>query len=132
MNVVTLIGRVSKDVYYKEVDGDKKLAKYTLAVPKYEKGNKNACDFISCVAWGRLAEFARDYLEVGVRLAVRGRITTGKYVNADGRTIYTTEVNVEEQEFAQSKSERKETVVEESNDGFMDVAEGVDEELPFN
>ena len=128
------------------------IARYTLAVERRGKrsqdGNESNADFISCVAFGRLGEFAEKYLQKGLRVAVTGRIQTGSYTNRDGQKVYTTEVVVEEQEFAESKSSSDSyaashpqnsaaapsmpTPSAASADGFMNIPDGIDEELPFN
>ena len=99
-------------------------------------------DFIRCVAFGRAGEFADRYFTQGMRVAVSGRIQTGSYTNRDGIKVYTTEVVVEDQEFAQSKGENSSAPMaapaesapqaEDPGDGFMNIPEGIDEELPFN
>lgn len=127
MNKVVLMGRIAKDVFFN--DGDTKIAKYSLAVQRI--GKKDQCDFITCVAWNKSAEFARDYFKTGMRVCVSGRLITGKYKAKDGHMVYTTEVSVDEQEFAQSKNEALETVKTETDD-FEYIGEDIDEELPFN
>lgn len=156
MNKVILMGRLTRDpeVSYSAGYNSSAYARYTLAVDRrYRRGDgEQSADFISCVAFGRGAEFAEKYLRKGIKIAVTGRVQTGSYTNRDGQKIYTTDVVIEEQEFAESKS------VNESHagggyqaapapsyqpepqykqgsfvgaDGFMNIPDGIDDELPF-
>ena len=100
---------------------------------------EQSADFIGCVAFGRSGEFAEKYLRKGIKIAIVGRIQTGSYTNKDGQRIYTTEVVVEEQEFVESKnaSGGRENASsgaarDSAGDGFMNIPDGIDEELPFN
>lgn len=104
MNTVNLIGRLVRDPDTKYPQTDQQLAvtHYTLAVNRWVK-NKNEVDFIRCVAFGKAAEFAESYFYKGVKVALSGRIATGSYEDKDGKKIYTTEVVVENQEFAESR-----------------------------
>ena len=139
MNLVVLVGRLTKEPDVRYTAGEKPMAvaRYTLAVyrrVRKQEGQQSA-DFISCVAFGASAEFANNYLHKGTKIAVNGRIQTGSYVNKDGNTVYTTDVIVENQEFAESKkaSEGGQPVNHntQNNDDFMKIPEGVEEELPF-
>lgn len=115
------------------------IAKYTLAVNRRTSrdGEQNA-DFINCVTFGKNAEFAEKYLRQGMKIAVVGKIQTGSYTNKDGQRVYTTEVVVEEHDFAESKASQQQTQsnrpapAPENASNFMDIPDGVDEELPFN
>ncbi len=139
MNKVTLIGRVVRDaeIRYSQGENTTCIARYTLAVDRKfkQEGQPNA-DFINCIAFGKLGEFAEKYLHKGVKIAVVGRIQTGSYKNKDGNTVYTTDVVVEEQEFCESKSsnqsqgnDRPQT----SSDVFMSIPDNLEDEgLPFN
>lgn len=118
MNKVILMGRLTKDPDIKYTQGDVAIARYTLAV---DRRKKNEADFISCVVFGKGAEFAAKYLKKGTKIAVAGHIQTGAYNNKDGVKVYTTDVVVEDQEFAESKAKAQE-------DGFMDLPA---EEYPF-
>ena len=143
MNKVILIGRVVRDADIRYSQGANKtcVARYTLAVDRKfkQEGQPNA-DFINCIAFGKLGEFAEKYLRQGIKIAVTGRIQTGSYTNKDGNKVYTTDVVVEEYEFAESKnangsgpapSPRPQATV--PNDGFMSLPLGVEDEgLPFN
>ena len=113
------------------------MARYTVAVDrKYKKdGDTQSADFIGCVAFGRQAEFAEKYLRKGIKIALTGRIQTGSYTNRDGRKVYTTDVVVEEQEFAESKAANEshagqQAAPKDLGDGFMEVPDGA-EPLPF-
>ena len=139
MNKVILIGRIVRDpeVRYGGANNAVAVARYTLAVDrKYKKDGEQAADFINCVAFGKLAEFAEKYLKKGIKIAVTGRIQTGSYKNKDGNTVYTTDVVVEEQEFCESKSSQQSNGNDRpqpsNNDGFMNIPNDVDDELPFN
>lgn len=143
MNKVILMGRLTRDpeVRYSSGENQMAIARYTLAVDR--KFNRNAedqnADFIGCVAFGRSGEFAEKYFRKGIKIAITGRIQTGSYTNKEGQKVYTTEVVVEEQEFAESKnaSGGRENAVDgavpdSAGDGFMNIPDGIDEELPFN
>lgn len=133
MNNVTLMGRLTKDpdIRYSQGDSALCIARYTLAVNRRKKDDPT--DFISCVAFGKSGEFAEKFLHKGMRVCIRGRIQTGSYVNKDGQKVYTTDVIVEEHEFAESKQENMEagTRQEPDLDGFMSLPDEIDDELPF-
>lgn len=137
MNKVVLMGRLTKDPDTRYSQGENALAitRYTLAVNRTFKrnGDNQEADFINCVVFGKAAEFAEKYFKQGTKVLVAGRIQTGSYTNKDGQKVYTTEVVIEEQEFAESKgSGSQNTKPEPSGDGFMNIPDGLDEELPFN
>lgn len=140
MNKVILIGRLIKDPDVRMGTNDTKIARYTLAVNrKYHKNNEPTADFIGCVALGKNGEFAEKYLYKGIKIAVAGRIQTGSYTNRDGQKVYTTDVLIEEQEFAESKKSQPEEQSqppipspEQDTSGFMDMPPIMDDELPFN
>ena len=140
MNKVILLGRTTRDpqiTHTQDKDGkDLTIARYTLAVDR--RGRKvegqPTADFPSCVAFGKNGEFAEKYLHQGTKIAVTGRIQTGSYTNKDGQKVYTTEVVVEEQEFAESKGTSEANTQPEplaSDDGFVSVPEGIEADLPF-
>ena len=113
------------------------IARYTLAVDRrFKRDGEATADFIGCVAFGRSAEFAEKYFRQGLKVVVSGRIQTGSYTNRDGQKVYTTDVVVEDQEFAESKgaSGNIEGSAPQAADpdGFMSLPDGIDEELPFN
>lgn len=133
------MGRLTRDpeVRYPQNDTSSAVARYTVAVDRRFKreGDAQTADFINCIAFGRQAEFAEKYFRKGTKIAVTGRIQTGSYTNRDGQKVYTTDVVVEEQEFAESKSSagssQPEPTPHEVGDGFMNISEGLQEELPF-
>ena len=107
MNKVILMGRLTRDpeVRYSAGDNSLAIARYTLAVDRrFKRDGEATADFISCVAFGRAAEFAEKYFRQGIKIAISGRIQTGSYTNREGQKVYTTEVVVEDQEFAESKA----------------------------
>jgi len=124
MNSVTLMGRATRDAEVKQ-SGETTIARYTLAVDRMVKkdGQQNA-DFISCVCFGKAAEFAGKHIKKGTKIAVTGRIQTGSYTNQQGVKVYTTDVVVNQHYFCERRQE-------EPNDGFVNVPEGSPEELPF-
>ena len=158
MNKAILMGRLTRDpeIRYTQGDNPMCIARYTLAVDRrFNRNNDdgNNADFIPCICFGKSAEFVEKYLLKGTKMAVTGRIQTGSYTNRDGVKVYTTEVVIEEQEFAESKNaqsagsrtssgntgaDRRETGRQQAPaksddpmDGFMNIPDGIDEELPF-
>ena len=158
MNKVILMGRLTRDpdVRYSAGENSLAVARYTLAVDRRFRRDADqgqTADFISCVVFGRGAEFAEKYFHQGIKILVTGRIQTGSYTNREGQKVYTTEVVVEEQEFAESKAASSENSggyhssyqqpsaassapaaggqPSASVDGFMNIPDGIDEELPF-
>lgn len=138
MNKVIEIGRLTKDPevrYSNGANGSTAVSRYTLAVDRKfkQEGQPNA-DFINCIAFGKLGEFAEKYLHKGTKIAVTGRIQTGSYKNKDGNTVYTTDVVVEEQEFCESKSQsNSQPQPTPSNDNsWLNIPDGVEDSLPFN
>ena len=138
MNKVILMGRLTRDpeVRYSAGENALAIARYTLAVDRrFRRDGEASADFISCVCFGRSAEFAEKYFRQGLKIAVTGRIQTGSYTNREGQKVYTTEVVVEDQEFAESKgsSEAQGTgqMPTPNGDGFMSVPDD-DTGLPFN
>ena len=152
MNKVVLMGRLTRDpeVRYSQGENALAIARYTLAVDRrFRRDGEQSADFINCVVFGKSAEFTERYFRQGMRITVSGRIQTGSYTNKDGVKVYTTEVVVEEQEFAESKASSDSYAashpqqsapsapsmpnpVSASADGFMNIPDGIDEELPFN
>lgn len=140
MNKVILMGRLTRDPDVRYTNGDNPMciARYTLAVDrKYKKDGEQNADFIPCVAFGKAGEFTEKYLKKGTKMAISGRIQTGSYTNKDGVKVNTTEVVIEDQEFAESKGQESKPQNKESKpqnngmDGFMNIPDGIDEELPF-
>lgn len=147
MNKVILMGRLSADpeVRYSQGENSTAIARFRLCVNRtFKKEGNQETDFISCVAFGKTAEFLEKYVRKGTKLLVTGRIQTGSYTNKDGQKVYTTDVVVEECEFAESKSNSDHSnsapannssnasPVSSAGDGFMNIPDGIDEELPFN
>ena len=139
MNKVIEIGRLTKDpeIRYSQGASSTCIARYTLAVDrKIKRDGEPTADFINCIAFGKLGEFAEKYLHKGTKIAVTGRIQTGSYKNKDGNTVYTTDVVVEEQEFCESKSSnqsQQNEMTQQSSDDFMSIPDGLDDTgLPFN
>ena len=147
MNKVILMGRLTRDpeVRYTQGEQPMAIARYSLAVDRrFARNNQEGqqtADFISCVAFGKNGEFAEKYLHKGTKIAVEGRIQTGSYTNKDGVKVYTTDVVVESQEFAESKNAQNGNGGSEGGyangqqpqadaDGFMNIPDGI-EELPF-
>ena len=134
MNKVVLIGRLTRDVETRYSQGNEPIAisRYTLAVDrKYKKDGEAEADFINCVAFGKAGDFAEKYFRKGMKVSVAGRIQTGSYLdNETGKRVYTTDIVVEEQEFCEKKEQNQPST--SSGDGFMNIPDGIDEELPFN
>ena len=132
MNKVILIGRLTRDVEMRySANNNTAIARYTLAVnrPFKQDGGQEA-DFLPCIAFGKTAEFAEKYLAKGMKVAIEGRIQTGSYTNRDGQKIYTTEIAVERQEFLEKKAD--DGNAGNYADGYVNIPDGIDEELPFN
>ena len=145
MNKVILMGRLTRDpeVRYGGANNSA-VARFSLAVDRRFKreGDEQTADFINCVAFGKTAEFIEKYAKKGTKFVVEGRIQTGSYTNKDGQKVYTTDVVCESVEFAESKSTSSNNSAnsaagssaptEDPGDGFMNIPDGIDEELPFN
>ena len=159
MNKVILMGRLTRDpdIRYSAGEGGTSVARYTLAVDRrFNRNGEATADFLPCVAFGRSAEFAEKYLRQGLKIVVTGRIQTGSYTNREGQKVYTTDIIVEDQEFAESKAasdsyrasassesysaprEQRSAPAspaapapEAAADGFMNIPDGIEEELPF-
>lgn len=153
MNKVILMGYLTRDpdVRWTQGQEQKVTARYTLAVDRrIRTENGQNADFISCVAFGKAAEFAEKWLRQGIKVVVTGRIQRGSYINRDGQKVYTTDVVIEDQEFAESKSandgyhnapqtsapaaggQTNNRMPMQREDGFMNIPDGIDEELPFS
>ena len=152
MNKVILMGRLTRDpeVRYSQGEQATAIARYTIAVDRRFRrdGDGQTADFIGCVAFGRQGEFAEKYFRKGTKVLITGRIQTGSYTNSEGQKVYKTDVVVEEQEFAESKSAAagnggdsnyaaytpsRPEPSQAAGDGFMAIPDGVDDEgLPFN
>ena len=147
MNKVILMGRLTRDpeVRYSQGDSSMAIARYSLAVDRRGRGSSQdgdqTADFINCVAFGKTAEFIEKYAKKGTKFVVDGRIQTGSYTNKDGQKVYTTDVVAESLEFAESKGSGNNggqaqndgsAPSSDPGDGFMNIPDGIDEELPFN
>ncbi|WP_124067343.1 single-stranded DNA-binding protein [Clostridium sp. E02] len=150
MNKVILMGRLTRDpeVRYSQGERTMAIARYTLAVDRRgrrnQDGNEQTADFINCVAFDKSGEFAEKYFRQGMRVLISGRIQTGNYTNKEGIKVYTTDVIIEDQEFADSKGSSGEggggyqptsrpAPSSAIGDGFMNIPDGVEDEgLPFN
>ena len=160
MNKVILMGRLTRDpdIRYSQGDNSMAIARFTLAVDRRfsRRDSDQSADFISCVAFGRTAEFFEKYAKQGTKLVVEGRIQTGSYTNREGQKVYTTDVVVENVEFAESKAAAASSAAprssqpasasksaapaasasnneEAADEGFMDITDGLEDEgLPFN
>ena len=149
MNKVILMGRLTRDpeVRYSQGEQPMAIARFSLAVDRRQKTNSadgQSADFINCVAFGKTGEFVEKYLRKGTKIALTGRIQTGSYTNKDGAKVYTTDIVAEDIEFAESKNSANreeaggfttaapQSTFTSSGDGFMNIPDGIDEELPFN
>lgn len=147
MNRVILMGRLTRDpeVRYSQGERSMAIARYTLAVDRRGRRGQDSsaeqqtADFINCVAFDRAAEFAEKYFRQGMRVLVSGRIQTGSYVNQEGRKVYTTDIVLDDQEFADSKGasgrgpEQRQVQGADIGDGFMSIPDGIEDEgLPFS
>ena len=143
MNKVFLMGRLTRDpeVRYSQGENATAVARFTLAVDRRFRRDDASTDFIGCIAFGKTAETIEKYVRQGTKLLVTGRIQTGSYTNRDGQKVYTTDIYVEEMEFAESKKTAEangqntaspQQAAKSNGDGFMNIPDGIDEELPFN
>lgn len=149
MNKAILMGRLTRDpeVRYSQGENSTAVARFTLAVDRRVRRNGEAqeADFINCVAFGKQGEFVEKYFKKGMKMVLSGRIQTGSYTNKDGQKVYTTDVIAEDVEFAESKNSSGNQPAVSNNysdfrpepsaamgDGFMNIPDGIDEELPFN
>lgn len=153
MNKVILMGRLTRDpeVRYSQGSQSMAVARYTLAVDRrFKRDGEQSADFIQCVAFGKSGEFAERYFHKGTKIVVEGRIQTGSY-EKDGQRVYTTDIVVEQQEFAESKASSDNAMSYQQSapapapqqaaspapssavgDGFMNIPDGLDDELPFD
>jgi single-strand DNA-binding protein len=151
MNKVILVGRLTRDaeIRYSQGDASTAVARFTMAVDRRVRRDANnndsqTADFIGCVAFGRTAEFLERFGRKGTKFVLEGRIQTGSYTNKDGQKVYTTDVVAENMEFAESKNQSSDggnggfasagrpSPSGAAGDGFMNIPDGIDEELPFN
>ena len=139
MNKVILMGRLTNDpeVRYSQGENTTAVARFSLAVNRRYKrdGDAQTADFIRCVAFGKNGEFVEKYFRKGLKVCISGRIQTGSYTNQDGQKVYTTDIVIEECDFAESKASGESHGRTEPGvygDGFMNIPDGIDEQLPFN
>lgn len=143
MNKVIEMGRLTRDpeIRYSQGAEPMAVARYTIAVDRRQAksdGNQQTADFIPCVAFGKRAEFAEKYLAKGTKILIEGHLQSGSYTKQDGTKVYTLDVVIDSQEFAESKAagsgrnEPEPTASYGAGDGFMNIPDGIDEELPFN
>lgn len=138
MNKAILTGRLTRDPEVRYSQNNTAVARYTLAVDRlYNRENEPSADFIRCVCFNKTAEFAETYLRKGIKISVIGHIQTGSYTNRDGQTVYTTDVVVENQEFCESRNSSSSAAPStqpssDPADRFMNIPDGIDDELPFN
>ena len=139
MNKAILIGRLTRDpeVRYSQNDSNMAIARFSLAVDRrYKKqGDETTADFFNCTAFGKQAEFVEKYLKQGTKILVTGRIQNDNYTNKDGQKVYSVQIIIEEMEFAESKANAEQREQEDNNmpgDGFMNIPDGIDNQLPFN
>ena len=143
MNKVILMGRLTRDpeIRYSQNENSSAIARFTIAVDRRFKrqGDEQTADFINCVAFGKTAEFVENYLKQGTKVVGCGRIQTGSYTNKEGQRVYTTDVVIEELEFAESKKSaqqydtgREAQKPEPSEDGFVNIPDGLEDGLPFS
>ena len=137
MNSVQLLGRLTRDPDVRYTDGGSTIARFSLAVDRrFKQEGGDTADFINCIAFGKTAEFIEKYIFKGTKIALNGRIQTGSYTNKDGVKVYTTDVVVENVEFAESKNNNSNAVSNAAaptqNGDFMSIPDGMDEDLPFN
>ena len=146
MNSVQLVGRFTRDPEVRYTDGGTSIARFSIAVDRrFKQQDGPSADFINCIAFGKTAEFVEKYFHQGNKVGLNGRIQTGSYTNKDGQKVYTTDVVVENVEFVESKAAANNqgngfgqggfNTSENpapGEDGFMDIPDGIDEEVPFN
>ena len=145
MNKVILMGRLTRDpeIRYSQGANSLAIARYSLAVNRtFKRDGEPEADFFNCTAFGKNAEFAEKYFKQGTKLLISGRVQNDNYTNKEGQKVYSVQIIVDEQEFAESKASASEsgnyqpsarpTPSAAAGDGFMNIPDGIDEELPFN
>ena len=133
MNNVCLVGRLTRDPETRYAQSDLAVTRFSVAVDRrFKKEGEQTADFISCISFGKTAEFVEKYFSKGQRIGLTGRIQTGSYTNKEGQKVYTTDVVAENVEFVESKQQNESKPKEaDIGDGFMNIPSGIDEELPF-
>ena len=138
MNKVILMGRLTRDpdVRYSQTDSNMAIARFSLAVDRRFKkqGDTVTADFFNCTAFGKQGEFVEKYLKQGTKIVVTGRIQNDNYTNKEGQKVYSVQIMVEEIEFAENKAAGQGAQNNDSmpSDGFMNIPDGIENELPFN
>ena len=140
MNKVILMGRLTRDaeIRYSQGENSMAISRFSIAVDRrFRKDGEQGADYINCIAFGKTAEFYEKFGRKGTKFVIEGRIQTGSYTNKDGQRVYTTDVVVENTEFAESKNNQsgnssQSNPAPSGDDGFMNIPDGIDEELPFN
>ncbi len=138
MNCVIITGRLTRDVDYRQ-NGESSLAKFTIAVDRrFKRDNEQGADFIPCIAFGKTSDFIAKYFTKGMKIGITGRIQTGSYTNREGQKVYTTDVVVENAEFVETKNTQnnenqnvQQDTSSNDDDGFMNIPDEINEELPF-
>lgn len=131
MNIVALIGRLTRDPDTRWTAGDSPQAVSRLTIAVDRRFKRDEADFISCVAFGKNAEFIQKYFGKGSKIAIRGHIQTGSYTNKEGKKVFTTDVVVDEQDFVESKKQETHNPQDNQSEGFMNIPDGIEEQLPF-
>ncbi len=147
MNKVILMGRLTRDpeVRYSQGANATAVARFSIAVDRrFKREGEPDADFFNCTCFGKQAEFIERYLRKGTKVVVVGRIQNDNYTNKDGQMVYSVRVMVDEIEFAESKNASSgneggytggnynRPAPSGAGDGFMNIPDGIDEELPFN
>lgn len=137
MNSVQLVGRLTRDPDIRYTDSGTSIARFTLAADRrFKQEGGQTADFVSCVAFGKTAEFLEKYFCKGMRMGLNGRVQTGSYTNQDGNKVYATDVVADSVEFVESKRAQEndgdQGVDRQENSGFMSIPDGIDDEIPFN
>lgn len=137
MNKIILLGRLTRDpeVRYSQGENSMAIARFSLAVNRrYKREGEPEADFFNCTAFGKQAEFVEKYLKQATKILLSGRVQNDNYTNKEGQKVYSVQIMIEEIEFAESKatSDNNNTIPSQSQDGFMHIPEGLEEELPFS
>ena len=133
MNNCTFIGNITKDIELRYAqEGKMAIARFNVALNRdFKKNGESSADFINCIAFGKTAEFIDKYFSRGKKIGMIAHVQTGNYKNKEGNTVYTTDFVVDKVEFVESKSANTEVRRTDDNDGFMNIPDGFEEELPF-
>lgn len=148
MNKVIFMGRLTRDpeVRYSQGQNPTAVARFSIAVDRrFKREGEPDADFFNCTAFGKQGEFVEKYLHKGTKIVISGRLQNDNYTNKEGQQVYAVRVMVEEIEFAESKNastggnggdqpsqNNNAGTASGAGDGFMNIPDGIDEELPFN